>query len=1237
MLRKISVFTFLLACIAHFSWAQDAKISGKVFDLDGNPLPFATVLVFDGGTVKHGTQSDQSGFFSIQPVDAGQYQIQARYTGDETDRIDILVVAGQTRNIDLSFKDEVGVSTIAEVVIEAGNPVFERDPKVNTTMTQEDILNMGTRNVTSIAATTTGVYQSDEGDFGIQIRGARAEATVYYIDGVKVRGNPNLPQSSISQLQAIVGGHPAEFGDFTGGVISITTANPASKFSGGLELVTSEYLDPYGRSLAGLTLSGPLITRTETFEGSDASFKRSVLGFFLAGELDYQKDSDPAALGIFSLKSGILEDLQTNPVEISPDGQTFRSRANFIRGTDLERVDAKTNNSDLRYRGSARLDFQPADNILVKLGGNFERSEIDQWDITNMVFAPEGVGKFKGGSYRGWLRFQQSFPGSDESPIKNLFYSLQADYSIYQRRFENSQHGDDLFNYGFYGLFDFDVVPIYQYVNDPLGNGPSSPYWRTVAYGFNNLSYDPGGSTNTVQVNHNQAMFDYVGQNGVPNLFPGLFTTDPVVYNYTNLNEFAFRQGMTNGRGVSSVYSIFDGLGSQAGTYTKFDFEQYRLSGQATAEIKGHNIKTGFEFEQRVERRYDLFARGLYSTMRSRANFHLNSLADDPALFDYVVRGGEFQDTINIPLAYSASDQSFFDRQLREKLGLPIDGTDLINVDAYGPDFYSLDMFSADELLNNGLGIVNYYGYDSRGNRQARTDPGGFFTDETNRPENPYAPTYISAFIQDKFEFEDIIFNIGLRVDRFDANQLVLRDPFSLYPTFSASETAQQLGATLPGSVAGDWVAYVDDAANPSEILGYRNGEAWFNSSGAPVSSSTIAQVSGGRPKPHVKGSGAVGVESFEDYAPQTTFMPRISFSFPISDEALFFAHYDVLAQRPGQLLATQGSLLAGQLSQYAFLENQPTATVNNPNLKPEVTIDYEAGFKQKLGERMALTVSAFYREMRNMIRFRRFTNAYPFSYDTYDNLDFGTVKGFSFQYDMRRTGNVQLRGAYTLQFADATGSDYTAARNVVNFLEGVGILRVPLPINTDQRHRLSGVIDYRFGGRNRGPGFDLGDKTIYPLDNFGINLTLQLGSGTPFSKNSVVVPAVATGINIVNQLQGTPNGSRRPWQFRGDLRVDKSFTFGGKKLASGETSRIYDINVYVLLLNALDTRNVVSVYRFTGLPDDDGWLQSDQGIQTAFTQIDPASYAQLYATRVQNPNNYSIPRRIQLGMLFNF
>ena len=38
-----------------------------------------------------------------------------------------------------------------------------------------------------------------------------------------------------------------------------------------------------------------------------------------------------------------------------------------------------------------------------------------------------------------------------------------------------------------------------------------------------------------------------------------------------------------------------------------------------------------------------------------------------------------------------------------------------IDVDAYDPSFFSLDMFSPDELLNTSTEYVLYYGYDIYG------------------------------------------------------------------------------------------------------------------------------------------------------------------------------------------------------------------------------------------------------------------------------------------------------------------------------------------------------------------------------------------------------------------------------------------------------------------------------------------------------------------------------------------
>jgi len=285
------------------------------------------------------------------------------------------------------------------------------------------------------------------------------------------------------------------------------------------------------------------------------------------------------------------------------------------------------------------------------------------------------------------------------------------------------------------------------------------------------------------------------------------------------------------------------------------------------------------------------------------------------------------------------------------------------------------------------------------------------------------------------------------------------------------------------------------------------------------------------------------------------------------------------------------------------------------------------------------------------MIQIANFQDAYPVNYTSYKNLDFGTVKGFTFALNMLRVKNVRLAASYTLQFASGTGSSFSSARNAINVVDGFTAIRALLPLDFDQRHRISGNLDYRFmGDDNKGPGINLGSKTIYPFANAGANLTFALGSGTPYSVNSLANAAdVQSGVNQNIQLKGTPNGSRLPWQVRFDLKLDKDIILGGKQKLDAEgkpmmdskgnnvTSREYAFNVYLLMLNALDTRNVLNVYKTSGLPDDDGYLKTGVGQQAIAAAINGDAFAYLYSLRMANPDNYSLPRRIRLGIQFNF
>ena len=314
-----------------------------------------------------------------------------------------------------------------------------------------------------------------------------------------------------------------------------------------------------------------------------------------------------------------------------------------------------------------------------------------------------------------------------------------------------------------------------------------------------------------------------------------------------------------------------------------------------------------------------------------------------------------------------------------------------------------------------------------------KKDENGNYT----RDIGSFRPNYLAGYIQDKFDFKDISFNIGVRVERFDANTKVLKDPYSLYAVNTLGD-AKNLGAVKnnfteggvhPENIGDDYVVYVNnnESATPS-IIGYRDGDDWYDPYGRLIQDPTsLKQYSGGRdPQPYLVDNDVRITDStfdpntsFTDYKPQINVMPRIKFSFPVSDVALFYAHYDVIVQRPKSNVFTTAS-------SYYFLTARQGGTINNPDLKPEKMFDYEVGFKQKLTKRSAITIAGFYKERKDMIQVRPYLYAWPATYYTYGNRDFSTTKGLTLRYDMRRTRKLKIDLNYTLQFSSGTGDGTT-------------------------------------------------------------------------------------------------------------------------------------------------------------------------------------------------------------------
>jgi len=145
-------------------------------------------------------------------------------------------------------------------------------------------------------------------------------------------------------------------------------------------------------------------------------------------------------------------------------------------------------------------------------------------------------------------------------------------------------------------------------------------------------------------------------------------------------------------------------------------------------------------------------------------------------------------------------------------------------------------------------------------------------------------------------------------MERYDANQLVVKDPYSLYPVKTAGEVKDINGLSLdhPSNIGNDFKVYVNNIKNPTKIIGYRNGDRWFNADGSEQKNPEFLanQTNNGRIAPYLIDPNQEDItkETFADFTPVINVLPRLWFSFPlVPNEKSFYVSYDVLAQRPNQ------------------------------------------------------------------------------------------------------------------------------------------------------------------------------------------------------------------------------------------------------------------------------------------------------------------------------------------------
>ncbi len=1264
MFRKV-LLTFGLLLMAEMAALAQGTLKGTITDAKTKEaLPFVNIVAKqDGKQVLVGV-TDFDGVYTIKPLPVGKYDIEVSYVGyNRYVQTGINVKASGFTVVDVALNPTATTLEVVDIVADKVPVIEIGSAEQGARLSSDDIARMPGTSVESIVASVGGIGYSDGGTGT-----ARGESGMVTMQGnVRKRTGISVPKDAIAEIQVILGGTPASIGEAIGGTQIITLKPPTSQFKG---MVRWEgYLDYRLLNTLMVYLTGPVIKKNFT-QADGSSVERTLVGFRLTGQAQYENSPFYRVKGYRYqiVNDALVKQFESSPLSYDPlsgainySAETALRRDDFHEITRLTRKDFdgdRTRVPNLQYYGVAMegaLDFRFSDYATLTLTGEFSASHSPSATLSPLAMPLSGSMVSEGLTYGVTVDFTQRFPDAEassedeakaSSPIKNVMYNITAMFTQSTSRSYNENFGsdiNDIFKYGYIGKFITEKQRSYE-LREFDYNGVRQ--WAQVQNAWRDrVTYVSGSGANTpnhILANYNEQLFT---SSEFEDVRPYLSTIDYI-------RQF---KGLYNGDSPSSIYSLISNVGVQSTGFSRAESDYLYLQAKASADILGHEIEIGVQYDQMWQSSYSLSAYGLWSLMRDNANSHIDQLDLDNPIYEQ--RGSQLY--VNYNRLLNKDKQTAFDEAFRTYLmnnGITQDGAAItertwIDIDRYSPEDFvnagGIEMFSATELFNSGNSYVGYVGYDHTGKKYngANWSLDKFFNpgDSKYRELPSFSPIYVAGYIQDKFYFQDLIFNVGVRLDYFNGNQYVLKDPYLLYESYTVADLKANRNLVGGGDsyldLAGDdWVPYVDkvpDDDNPDYrpvIKGYRDSQGkWYDATGTEVSSPSAVNGSTGKPTPYRTANGqkavrnsTVSSEAFERYTPQIVAMPRIAFSFPIGEKSQFKASYDIIARRPSS---------GWEASYLSYLYMTQISSINNPNLKPERITNYELGFQQALNQSSAISASAYYKETRDLIQLVQYAGADPNpNYYSYDNKDFRTIKGVTLAYDLRQTKNIRINANYTLQYAEGTGLSSGTMTELIK--EGYTTLKMLNPISDDRRHEFKANVDFRYfgGARYNGPTItrvvtdkETGEKRkkeVKILEDFGINFMAVAQSGRPYTK---------AFSNSQATIVGSYRGARLPWGFYFNVVADKTwFIKVGKRMTN--------LNVALTVNNLFDIRNVVGVFSVTGNPEDNGYLTDPETQQTINAFLDPQAYRDIYSIVLRNGTwNYSSPRTIKLSLSYNF
>jgi len=378
-----------------------------------------------------------------------------------------------------------------------------------------------------------------------------------------------------------------------------------------------------------------------------------------------------------------------------------------------------------------------------------------------------------------------------------------------------------------------------------------------------------------------------------------------------------------------------------------------------------------------------------------------------------------------------------------------------------------------------------------------------------------------------------------------------------------------------------------------------------------------------------IKSSKQIIPEGWEDVPTFSAVSPRLGISFAVTDQTVFHAQYGKFVQQTRLRDAYNGPYATSVNLAGGFQINAPVGF----DIRPTRTTQYDIGFTQQIGEFGSFDITGYYKDIQDQVVYNNIdvdNNSEFQDYSVLENGDFATTKGLEISFNMRRIERFQANASVSFQDARGTGSFPNSNRGIVGApLDGQTIFAPQYVSPLEFNNSFSGSVnmDYRFG-IDDGPQW---------LERFGISALATFTSGHPYTTG--IGGADLEGDARDRQPIEPLNSSTTPATLQVDLRIDKTFNI----------SELFDLNVYVHVINLFDALNIQNVFLRTGSVDDDGYL-SDPSTGGQLVETFGPEYEALYsalnidysqqwqfattgAAYTTTPYFYGPPRQIRFGV----